>query len=62
MRDDAMELHMKRCNGMYAVRAKAQKFSHVRDAPHDLDELGHNQPPDDGRIEEHTIALDVPHP
>ena len=57
-----MELRMKRCNGTFAVRAKAHEFSHVRNAPHDLDELGHNQPRDDGRIEEHTIALDVPHP
>jgi hypothetical protein len=62
MRDDAMELHMKRCNGMSAVRAKAQEFSHVRDAPRDLDIHGPNQPLDDVRIEEQNIALDVPHP
>ena len=48
MRNDAMELNMKRCNGMSAVRVKAQEFSHVRDAPR--------------APREHIIALDVPHP
>ncbi len=48
MRDDAMELHMKRCSGTSAVRVKAQEFSHVRDAPR--------------APREHTIAHDVPHP
>ncbi len=37
-----MELHMKRCNGMSAVRAKAREFSYVREASHDLDKLGPN--------------------
>ena len=37
LRDDASELHMKRCNGMSAVRAKAEKFSNVRYVSHDLD-------------------------
>ena len=55
-------LHMNLCYGMYAVRAKAQEFSHVRDAPRDLDKLGPNQLQDDGRVKKHTIALDVPPP
>jgi len=47
-----MELHMKRCNGMSAVRAKAEEFSKVREVSHDVDELGHRQLP----------TLDIPQP